>query len=304
MTATVNGYTSLVAAKARQGGRGASSVGRIWGARVLRSRLLVVGLAICLPLLVVAAFATTLAPEGPLVMHMVDRLQPPNATHLMGTDGFGRDIASRVIYGARVSLEVGSVSVVLGLVVGVALGAASGYVGGAFDSILMRFMDAVLAFPAILLALVMVAILGPGLLTVMTAVAVLRVPIFARAVRSSVLGERQRDYVEAARAIGQHEAAILGRHILPNVASPIIVLATSYFASGIVVEASLSFLGLGVVPPDVSWGTMLSESREYLEAYPWAVLFPGLALSLAVLGFNLLGDGLRDLLDPRIRSTL
>jgi len=151
---------------------------------------------------------------------------------------------------------------------------------------------------------VMVAILGPGLLTVMTAVAVLRVPIFARAVRSSVLAERQRDYVEAARAIGQHEAAILGRHILPNVASPIIVLATSYFASGIVVEASLGFLGLGVVPPDVSWGTMLSESREYLEGYPWAVLFPGLALSLAVLGFNLLGDGLRDLLDPHLRSSL
>jgi ABC-type dipeptide/oligopeptide/nickel transport system permease subunit len=138
----------------------------------------------------------------------------------------------------------------------------------------------------------------------MTAVAVLRVPIFARAVRSSVLAERQRDYVEAARAIGQHEAAILGFHILPNVASPIIVLATSYFASGIVVEASLSFLGLGVVPPDVSWGTMLSESRQYLEDYSWTVLFPGLALSLAVLGFNLLGDGLRDLLDPRLRSTL
>ena len=276
----------------------------MWGVRVLTSRLLIVGLAICLPLLVLAALATTLAPEGPLVMHMVDRLQPPNAAHLMGTDGFGRDIASRVIYGARVSLEVGSVSVVLGLVAGVALGAASGYIGGAFDSVLMRFMDAVLAFPAILLALVMVAILGPGLVTVMTAVAVLRVPIFARAVRSSVLGERQRDYVEAARAIGQHEAAILGRHILPNVASPIIVLATSYFASSIVVEASLSFLGLGVVPPDVSWGTMLSESREFLEGYPWAVLFPGLALSLAVLGFNMLGDGLRDLLDPRIRSSL
>lgn len=272
--------------------------------RVLSSRLLIVGLAICLPLLVVAALATTLAPEGPLVMHMSDRLQPPNAAHLMGTDGFGRDIASRVIYGARVSLQVGSVSVILGLVAGVAIGAASGYVGGTFDSVLMRFMDAVLAFPAILLALVMVAILGPGLVTVMTAVAVLRVPIFARAVRSSVLAERQRDYVEAARAIGQHEVAILGLHILPNVASPIIVLATSYFASGIVVEASLSFLGLGVVPPDVSWGTMLSESRQYLEDYSWAVLFPGLALSLAVLGFNLLGDGLRDLLDPRLRSTL
>jgi peptide/nickel transport system permease protein len=188
------------------------------------------------------------------------------------------------------------------LVAGFVLGAVSGYSGGALDSALMRLMDAILAFPPILLALVLVAILGPGLYTVMTAVAAIRVPIFARTIRASLLAERERDYIEAARGLGQRDLVILARHLVPNVMAPIIVLATSYFAAGIVVEASLSFLGLGVVPPDVSWGTMLSESREYLQVYPWAPFFPGLAMSLAVLGFNLLGDGVRDLLDPRLRA--
>jgi ABC-type dipeptide/oligopeptide/nickel transport system permease subunit len=251
---------------------------------------------------VVALLAPTIAPYDPQVMNLQDRLRPPSWSHPMGTDVFGRDTLSRVIFGARVSLEVGTVSILLGLVVGFVFGAASGYCGGTLDNGLMRLMDAILAFPPILLALVLMAILGPGLFTVMTAVAAIRVPVFARTIRASLLAEREREYIEAARGIGQRDLLILARHLVPNVMSPIIVLASGYFAAGIVVEASLSFLGLGVIPPDVSWGTMLSESREYLQDYPWAPFFPGLAMSLAVLGFNLLGDGLRDLLDPRLRA--
>ncbi|MGI9145962.1 MAG: ABC transporter permease [Chloroflexota bacterium] len=269
-----------------------------------RSRLLTTGVAICLPLALIAMFAPTLAPYDPLAVQARQRLQPPGAAHLMGTDDLGRDILSRIMFGAHISFEVGLASVALGLLLGVALGASAGYVMGVFDAVVMRVMDAVLAFPAILLALALVIVLGPGLLTVMTAVALVRVPIFARTVRASVLGERDKDYVRAARCLGQSNLAILARHIMPNAISPIVVLGTSYFATAIVLEASLSFLGLGVTAPDVSWGTMLNESRQYMERFPWAPLFPGLAITLAVLGFNLLGDGLRDLLDPRLRTVL
>ena len=271
---------------------------------VTRSKLALIGVLICIPIVVVALFAPAIAPYDPALVNSRERLAPPSAAHPMGTDHFGRDTLSRVIYGAQVSLEVGALSVALGLVVGLLLGALAGFLGGTLDAVLMRLMDSIVAFPAILLALVLVAILGPGLVTVMTAIAVIRVPIFARTVRVSVLAEREREYIAAARCIGQREGVILARHIIPNVISPIIVLATSFFASGIVVEASLSFLGLGVVPPDVSWGTMLNDSREYLANHPWAALFPGAVLTLSVLGFNMLGDGLRDLLDPRLRQQL
>ena len=269
-----------------------------------RSRVALAGFCLCVPILALAAVAPMVAPYDPQAMHIGERLRPPSVRHPMGTDVFGRDILSRVIAGNRVSMEVGGVSVVLGLVVGSALGAATGYAGGAFDDVAMRLMDATLAFPAILLALVLVAIMGTGLVAVMTAVAALRIPIFARTVRGLVLSERTRDYVDAARCIGQRQTLILLRHIIPNVASPTIVLATSYFASGIVIEASLSFLGLGVVPPDVSWGTMLNDARQVMQLDPWTAIFPGAALSIAVLAFNLLGDGLRDLLDPRLRSAI
>lgn len=269
-----------------------------------RSRLLSAGLVICLPLVLVAVLAPLIAPYDPLAVQARQRFLPPGTSHLMGTDDLGRDILSRVVFGAHISFEVGLASVALGLLLGVALGATTGYTAGVFDAVVMRIMDAVLAFPAILLALALVAVLGPGLVTVMTAVAVVRVPIFARTVRASVLGEREKDYVLAARCLGQRDLAILAGHIMPNAISPIVVLGTSYFATAIVLEASLSFLGLGVTSPDVSWGTMLNESRQYMERYPWAPLFPGLAITLAVLGFNLLGDGVRDLLDPRLRTAL
>jgi len=289
------------------GGRTVPLAGRLWAAAVraaTRSRVALVGVCICVPIVTLAVIAPAVTPYDPQAMHIGERLRPPNASHFMGTDVFGRDILSRVISGDRVSVEVGGISVLLGLVVGSALGAATGYAGGAFDDVVMRLMDAILAFPAILLALVLVAILGTGLFAVMTAVAALRIPIFARTVRGLVLSERTRDYVDAARCIGQRNVLILLRHILPNVVSPTIVLATSYFASGIVIEASLSFLGLGVVPPDVSWGTMLNDSRQVMQLDPWTAIFPGVALSIAVLGFNLLGDGLRDLLDPRLSAAL
>jgi ABC-type dipeptide/oligopeptide/nickel transport system permease subunit len=293
-----------VAAPARAAARSADRASRGVLRLLTGSRLTLVGLLICVPIVTAALLGPLLTPHDPLAMNMSQRLAPPSLAHPMGTDAFGRDTLSRVIYGARVSLQVGAVSVALGLAAGFVLGTVAGYLGGTMDNLLMRFMDAVLAFPAILLALVLMAILGPGLFTVMTAIAAIRIPIFARTIRASVIAERERDYVEAARTIGQRHLLILMRHIVPNVISPVIVLATSYFASGIVVEASLSFLGLGVIPPDVSWGTMLSESREYMQDHPWTPFFPGLALSLAVLGFNLLGDGARDLLDPRLRTTL
>lgn len=278
-----------------------SFVPRALTASLQRSKLALIGAVICAPIMVVAVIAPLITPYDPLAIDIRKRLLPPSLEHPMGTDGFGRDTLSRVISGTRVSLYVGIVSVLLGLVGGLILGAVSGYWGGIVDTIIMRMMDALMALPAILLALVLIAIFRPGLFTVMTAIAAVRIPVFARTIRASIITERERDYVVAARSIGQRETRILIRHIVPNVTSPIVVLATSYLANGIVVEASLSFLGLGVTPPDVSWGTMLSESREYMLNYRWAPIFPGMALSLAVLGFNLIGDGVRDLLDPRLR---
>lgn len=270
--------------------------------RLLRNRLALFGMVIAAIVIFAAIFAPLLAPYDPLEIKLLDRLKPPDSAHLMGTDHLGRDIFSRVLFGARISMQVGVVSVALGTVLGLIAGAAAGYLGGKVDTIIMSFMDAIYAFPAILLALALVAVFGPGLITVMTAIAIVRIPIFARTVRSSVLGEREKEYVEAARCIGQRELAILFQHILPNIIAPIIVVTTTYFATAIVVEASLSFLGVGVPPPQASWGVMLNDGRKYMEAMPHTVIFPGIAISLTVLGFNLLGDGLRDVLDPRLRN--
>ncbi|WP_201778087.1 ABC transporter permease [Thermanaerothrix daxensis] len=270
--------------------------------RLLRHRLALVGMILTALVVFTAIFADVIAPYDPLEIRLKDRLQPPSPQHLMGTDHLGRDVFSRVVYGSRISLQVGVVSVALGTIVGLFVGMAAGYLGKSVDTVLMSVMDAIYAFPAILLALALVAAFGQGLVTVMTAIAIVRIPIFARTVRSSIMAEKEKEYVEAARCIGQREWLILFRHILPNIMAPIIVVTTTYFAAAIVVEASLSFLGLGVPPPQASWGVMLYDGRKYMEQAPYVVVYPGLAISLAVLGFNLLGDGLRDVLDPRLRN--
>ncbi len=295
MTAAVSPASAAIAAPPRRRQRAVFE-------RLLRNRLALVGMIITAIVVAVAILAPVLAPYDPLQLNIRDRLQPPSREHLMGTDHLGRDILSRVMYGARISLEIGVVAVALGTIVGLFAGAAAGYLGGRVDTGVMAVMDAVYAFPAILLALVLVTALGPSLVTVMTAIAIVRIPIFARTVRGSVLAEREREYVEAARCLGQRDFWIMFRHILPNTLAPLIVVTSTYFATAIVVEATLSFLGLGVPPPAASWGVMLNDGQKYLESYPYVVIFPGLAISLTVLGFNLLGDGLRDVLDPRLKN--
>jgi peptide/nickel transport system permease protein len=289
--------TSIPLLAPRQPSKNRSLAVRLWCNPLAR-----VGMVISTVVVLAAIFGPGLAPYDPVAINLSDRFQPPSREHLMGADHLGRDIFTRVLYGARISLQVGIVSVALGTLVGLILGALAGYVGGRLDTAIMAVMDAIYAFPAILLALVLVAVFQPGLVTVMTAIAIVRIPIFARTVRGSVLSERENEYVDAARSIGQRSLFLMTKHILPNITAPLIVVTTTYFATAIVVEASLSFLGLGVPPPAASWGTMLNDGRRFMESAPHIVIFPGIAISLTVLGFNLLGDGLRDVLDPRLKN--
>jgi len=259
----------------------------------------VVGLAITGAIVAAAALSFLYTPRDPLQMDIARRLQAPSLAHPMGTDQFGRDILSRVMWGARPSLTVGAVAVGIGMGIGVFLGTLAGYVGGWPDEALMRVMDAVYGFPAVLSALLFAAALGPGEVTSVVAVGVASAPVFARLVRGNVLGLREREFVLAARALGARDAAIIVRHILPNTLSPLVVQATITFPIAILAEAALSYLGLGTQPPHPSWGLMLKDAQNFLVLSPWYAVFPGTAIALAVLGFNLLGDGLRDLLDPR-----
>jgi peptide/nickel transport system permease protein len=231
----------------------------------------------------------------------MESLGKPSPSHWLGTDQFGRDVWARVLYGARLSVTVGFLSMLLALLVGLPVGAAAGYIGGPSDAVLMRIMDAVLAFPAILLAIGLVAGLGPGMWSGIIAIGVVYVPVIARVTRGAVLIRRSQEYVDAARANGLTDWGILRSHVLPNSLAPILVQATVGFANAIVIEASLSFLGAGTPPPTPSWGNMLNEARPFMVTAPHVAVFPGIAISLAVLGFNLLGDGLRDVLDPRLR---
>jgi peptide/nickel transport system permease protein len=269
-----------------------------------RHRSGMVGLFLTLILFALALLAPVVAPYDPLAMNTADRLTGPSSDYLMGTDEFGRDILSRVLYGGRIAFLVGGISVLVASIVGVAIGLVAGYESGWFDSLIMRFFDALLAFPVILLAIVILAVLGQGISNAMLAVTIVNIPIFARLARANVLAEKNKDYVDAARAIGSKPGRILFRTILPNTVATIIVQVTVSFAAAVLLESSLSFLGLGVPLPAPSWGSMLSIGRGFMSYAPWYPIFPGLALVLLVLGVYLLGDGLRDVLDPRRQKTI
>ena len=250
-----------------------------------------------------AVFADLITANTPLATHASRSLSAPGADYLLGADVMGRDLYSRIVYGARISLAVGIGSTVLGCFLGVVIGISSGYLGGWFDLVTQRIMDILQALPLLVLALVFAAALGPSLQNTIIAISIPLIPTVARVIRSNTLALREQAFVEAANAIGMSEWRIAARHILPNTVAPLIVLATAQLAAAILTEASLSFLGLGIPEPHPSWGRMLSESAaEYMRRAPWLVIFPGLAISLVVFGTNLLGDALRDMLDPRQRG--
>ena len=270
--------------------------------RFFRNPLSVIGLVVVLVLLFVAIFAPLVAPQDPAKQHLIEKRAKPFGKYLLGADQFGRDILSRLIFGARVSLTVSILSVLIGLAGGVVIGTLSGYIGGVVDSVLMRLMDLLLSFPYLLLAIVMVAALGAGTFNTTLAIGIWALPTFARMVRASVLSIISREYITAAHAIGVSHLRIMFTHIIPNFISPIIVYATLFMANAIMLEAALSFLGLGVQPPTPSWGEMISSGRNFLMVAPHVATIPGLAIMLAVLGFNLMGDGLRDALDPKMKN--
>lgn len=269
-----------------------------------KSPTAIAGIAIILVVAICAIFAPWISPYGPTDTDLYSRMQPPNTKHLLGTDSFGRDLLSRIIWGSRVSLLVGIISVAVGMGLGVALGLLAGYYGGVLETLIMRFMDILLTLPGILLAIAIVATLGPGLLQVMIAVGISSIPSFARVTHGKVISVKQVDYVEAARGIGASGHTIMTRHILPNVLTPIIVMATLNIATAIIMEAALSFLGIGIQPPNPTWGIILSDGRVSIRTAPWISTFSGLAIMFTVLGFNLFGDGLRDITDPKTRRVI
>ncbi|MCP4428484.1 MAG: ABC transporter permease [Chloroflexi bacterium] len=266
---------------------------------LLRHRSGMIGLIITLIIIILTLLAPRLAPYNELEMHAEDRFHPPSETYFFGTDEFGRDIYSRVLIGARNSLGVGVISIAIAAIVGVPIGLVAGYESGWFDTLMMRFFDALLAFPAILLAIVTLAVLGPGAFTAMLAIAIVNIPAFARLTRANVLAEKEKEYIEAARALGAKPTRIIFSEILPNVLATLLVQVTVSIAGAILLESALSFLGLGTPLPAPSWGSMLSIGRGYMPFAPWYSIFPGLAITLLVMGLYLLGDGLRDVLDPR-----
>ena len=269
--------------------------------RLKRNRAALIGLFIVAAFALAAVLAPFILTTDPIEQDLDAQLLPPSRLHWLGTDDLGRDLLTRIVYGGRTSLTVGIVSVVLALSVGTLLGLIAGFYGRWADSLTMRVMDIMLAFPATLLAIFIVGVRGPGLNNAMLAIGVINIPIFARLVRGSVLRVRGEEFVDAARALGAAAGRILGRHILPNTLAPIIVQATLGIGAAILEAAGLSFLGLGAQAPTPEWGAMLTNTREFLRDAPWAATFPGIAILLTVVGFNLLGDGLRDALDPRLR---
>ncbi|GGG44832.1 ABC transporter permease [Chelatococcus composti] len=270
---------------------------------ILQRKTLAIGLAVILAIALLALFAPLIAPYAPNKLSIVNRLKPPSATWLFGTDEFGRDIFSRTIYAGRLSLTVGAAATALAGVIGITLGIVAGFFRRA-DTVIARIVDAMMAFPDILLAIALVAALGPSLATVIVALGIVYAPRLARIVRASTLVIRELPYVEAARALGVPTWRIMTRHVLRNLVSPILVQATFIFAYAMLAEASLSFLGVGVSPEIPTWGTMIAAGRQYVGQADWMTIFPGVAIILSVLSLQLVGDGLRDLLDPRLRKDL
>lgn len=266
-----------------------------------RNPIGIAGAIIVLATVLIAIFAPLIAPYDPASQGSI-RLLAPSWEHLMGTDELGRDTFSRIVYGSRVSLQVGILAVTISLIVGGILGLIAGYFGGWADAWTMRLVDIMFAFPGIVLAIVISGLLGPSRRNAMIAIGIIYAPAFARVVRGSVLAVKSEVYMEAARVLGAGHWRLVRQHVIPNVLAPMIVLTTLYLSSAILSEAALSFLGLGTQPPEPTWGGMLNIARTYMEISPWMAIFPGLAIAILVLGFNFLGDGLRDILDPRLRD--
>ena len=267
-----------------------------------KNKVAVVGMIIVLSFVLLAIIGPFIAKEGINEQMHADRLQPPSAEYWLGTDDFGRDILSRIIHGSRISLSVGFLSVIASVIVGSFLGIIAGYYGRWTDTIISRIFDIMLAFPSILLAIAIVSVLGPGLENALIAIAIINVPNFGRLIRSKVLSIKEDEYIMAAKAIGMKDARVLFSHILPNSLAPVIVQGTLAIATAILEAAALGFLGLGAQAPQPEWGKMLADSKSYLQSAPWTMIFPGLSIMLTVLGFNLMGDGLRDALDPKMKN--
>jgi peptide/nickel transport system permease protein len=297
--------TAAVSAIDAQASRGGGRYGgSLWGAAArafVRDRAAVLGLVLFLGFASLTVGAPLVAPYDPTAIHMQDRLQGPSGKYLLGTDELGRDLLSRVIYGARASFSVGIVAVAVALTSGAALGLVAAFYGGRVDAVIMRLLDALLAFPGIILALAIVAVLGPSLLNVMLAVGIVAIPGYGRITRGAVLAIRAREFVEAGRALGATDRYLMLKVILPNCVSPLLVQASIGFANAILAETTLSFLGVGLQPPTPSWGAMLDTGRKYLGQTSWYSISAGAAIFTAVLSLNLLGDGLRDALDPRLQ---
>jgi peptide/nickel transport system permease protein len=267
--------------------------------RLVRRRGAMVGLAVVVFFVALAIFAPWVSPQDPLATSWSAVRKAPSAAHWFGTDEIGRDVLARVIWGARASLLAGLISVAISLAIGVPIGLVAGYVGGWIDMLISRITEAMLAVPFLILAIALAAFLGPSLANAMIAIGIAATPVFVRLTRAQVLAVKVEDYVEAARAVGNSSLRIAMRHVFPNIVAPIIVQATLAIAAAVIAEASLSFLGLGQQPPAPSWGSMLNTAKNYVENAPWMAVWPGLSIFLLVLSFNLLGDGLRDALDPR-----
>ena len=268
--------------------------------KLKHNRLALSGLVIITILVVIALLAPKIVPYEPTSQNIMERLQKPSTKHLLGTDELGRDVLSRIIYGARISLAVGFIAVGISVIIGVFLGALAGFYGRWIDSLIMRFVDIMFCFPSFFLILMIIAVLGPNIYNVMIIIGITSWPGIARLVRGEILSVKEREYVYAAKAIGASDLRIIFRHILPNALGPVLVTATLGIADAILIESGLSFLGLGVQPPMPSWGNILTSGKDYIESAWWLTLFPGLAILITILSYNLVGEGLREVIDPKL----